>query len=372
MKVVLISVLSVVLISCGGKKEQVSPTGNYISGTLSNYDGRPVFLERLDPRTTKITDTIDVEEDGSFSLAPTVNEEGFYRVVVDQSNFCRLILAPGDTVKINADFTALERSYSVEQSDESDRVAWLSKLILDYGIKMDSLQKLLQKTQMTGDMVQMQNLYYAQQTMNMEVGKELNDFIEEDPSSLSSLSAVEKFDPNQDFEMYRKVEDAMKASKPNSIYAIELSKRLDKIRSIQIGNVPPDIILPNPNGDQVSLYSLRGKYVLIDFWASWCRPCRAENPNVVKAYKKYKDMGFEILGVSLDNSKKAWMSAIQQDELVWKHCSDLGGWNSAAAMLYQVQSIPATFLLDPEGKILDRNLRGDALDARLEELLAQK
>jgi peroxiredoxin len=137
----------------------------------------------------------------------------------------------------------------------------------------------------------------------------------------------------------------------------------------KIGSTPPEIALPTPEGTTFKLSQLRGKVVLIDFWASWCKPCRIENPNVVRMYQAYKGKGFEILGVSLDRDRKSWVDAIKQDGLTWKHVSDLQFWNSKAAQDYYVKAIPATFLLDKEGKIIGKNLRGPALEAKLKEVL---
>lgn len=134
------------------------------------------------------------------------------------------------------------------------------------------------------------------------------------------------------------------------------------------GMAAPEISLPDPDGNLVSLSGLKGKYVLIDFWASWCKPCRLENPNVVRVYNTYKDKGFEILGVSLDRTKDAWVKAIDQDGLGWLHVSDLRFWNSAAAQTYKVSSIPYTVLVDPDGKILAERLRGPSLEAKLKEI----
>jgi peroxiredoxin len=141
------------------------------------------------------------------------------------------------------------------------------------------------------------------------------------------------------------------------------------VANINPGGEAPEIDLKTPEGTQLKLSSLRGKYVLIDFWASWCGPCRKENPNVVRMYKQYHDKGFEILGVSLDNSKEKWMQAIQADGLTWKHVSDLAGWSSVAAKAYSVSSIPFTVLLDKNGKIIGKNLRGPALEEKLKEVL---
>jgi thiol-disulfide isomerase/thioredoxin len=136
-----------------------------------------------------------------------------------------------------------------------------------------------------------------------------------------------------------------------------------------VGAVPPEISLPTPTGKTFKLSDLRGKVVLLDFWASWCKPCRMENPNVVRVYQKYKDQGFDILSVSLDRTEQAWKQAIVQDNMDWHHVSDLKFWQSEAAKDYRVTSIPATFLLDREGRIIAKNLRGPALEAKLAEVL---
>lgn len=150
--------------------------------------------------------------------------------------------------------------------------------------------------------------------------------------------------------------------------ASQIQARVNQIKALMVGNTAPEIEQPTPEGQTLKLTDLRGQYVMIDFWASWCRPCRMENPNVVRAYNKYRKSGFEILGVSLDKDKNKWVQAIQQDGLTWKHVSDLGGWSARPAADYGISSIPATLLLDREGKILAKNLRGPALEAKLQEL----
>ncbi|MFL5731117.1 MAG: redoxin domain-containing protein [Cytophagaceae bacterium] len=159
---------------------------------------------------------------------------------------------------------------------------------------------------------------------------------------------------------------------PNSSYCKKLLAGIPK-GPPAIGELAPDIVLSDTLGKILALSSLKGKIVLIDFWASWCRPCRMENPNVVRAYDKYKDAGFTVFSVSLDDNKANWTRAIKVDNLKWSsHVSDLKGWQSSAAKQYGVNGIPATFLLDREGKVIGKNLRGEALEAKLQEVCPQK
>jgi peroxiredoxin len=140
---------------------------------------------------------------------------------------------------------------------------------------------------------------------------------------------------------------------------------------IDSGKYAPDISLPNIEGKIVTLSSLRGNYVLVDFWASWCGPCRAENPNVQRMFSKYKDKGFTIFSVSLDNQKNNWETAIQKDQMTWNHVSDLKMWNSVVVPLYKIDGIPLTLLLDKEGKIIGKNLRGIDLEKKLESIFGK-
>ena len=163
--------------------------------------------------------------------------------------------------------------------------------------------------------------------------------------------------------------EKMEKELPESAYTkslVEMSKNLGPLVE---GAIAPEIELQTPDGEMLALSSLRGKVVLIDFWASWCGPCRKENPHVKAIYEKYKDKGFEIYGVSFDNDRNQWLGAIRKDGLTWKHVSDLKGWNCAAKVPYQVQSIPQTFLLDEEGRIIKSGLRSNQLEPLLEQLL---
>lgn len=166
-------------------------------------------------------------------------------------------------------------------------------------------------------------------------------------------------------------EDAMAALDPSvhaSIYYTSLNEQVETMRLTAIGRKAPLFEQNDPDGNPVSLDSFRGKYVLLDFWAAWCSPCRKENPNIVAAYEKYKEKGFEVFGVSLDRDRNSWLKAIKDDNLTWTNVSDLNYWNNEASRLYNVSSIPASFLLDPDGAIIAKNLRGQDLHDKLAEI----
>ena len=210
--------------------------------------------------------------------------------------------------------------------------------------------------------------------LQVEQKATLKIFILSNPDSYLSLLALYSVagpspDPSEVDPLYNSLSDRLKATETAKV----LKKSLDGLRNTAIGVTAPDFTQNDVNGAPVKLSSFRGKYVLLDFWASWCGPCRQENPNVVKAYKKYKDKNFTILSVSLDKAtgKADWLAAIQNDGLSWTQVSDLKFWNNEVASLYSITSIPANFLIDPNGKIIARDLRGDDLQNKLEEVLAK-
>ena len=196
-------------------------------------------------------------------------------------------------------------------------------------------------------------------------------FIIDNPTSLVSLTALRSYTYSADYVDVEPLFHKMSPALQNSASGKKYAEQLEKLKGVAMGKTAPEFAMADTSGKMVSLSSFRGKYLLVDFWASWCGPCRQENPNVVKAYNNYKDKNFTILSVSLDrpDAKEKWMKAIHKDNLTWTHVSDLKFWNSEAAKLYGIQAIPQNFLLDPNGKIIGKNLRGEDLVNKLNEVL---
>jgi thiol-disulfide isomerase/thioredoxin len=191
-------------------------------------------------------------------------------------------------------------------------------------------------------------------------------------SHLVALWATNFLPAEKEMASLLEIADRLGKARPTHPQVQQFLNNLQRLQGVNEGAMAPEINLATPEGPTLALSSLRGKYVLIDFWASWCGPCRRENPNVVKTYAAYKDRGFEIYGVSLDQNREAWLKAIETDKLVWKHVSDLQYWSSAGAQAYQVNSIPQTFLVNREGRIIAKGLRGAALDQYLAQLFEIK
>jgi thiol-disulfide isomerase/thioredoxin len=373
-KTALLLVASLLLISCGGDKKKIN-TSFELKGTLSNaVGGETIYLEELSPTGKLILDSTKLDEKGNFSFERSAPAPGFYRVKTSEANFAMLILDSTQKIKLTGDLKDLGNTYTVEGSPDTKIFLELNDLGKIIQTRIDSFQQVFQ-VRVEGskkDSVTMAAINKDMEPAYMKIiaehQKKVAEVVSKNTGSLAALAGIQQLTPDEYMDIYKKVYADLSAKYPNSKYLANLKKNVEAYSRVSGGSVAPDFTLNTPEGKPLALSSLRGKIVMIDFWASWCGPCRKENPNVYKVYKKFHDKGFDILAVSLDDEKGKWLAAIEKDGLPWHHVSDLKGWDSEAAKLYGVDAIPFTVLLDKEGKIIGKGLRGSELEDKLEEL----
>lgn len=363
----------ILLAACTGEQNKFKVVGH-----VENMPEQTVYLEELNVNDIVILDSGKSNGKGDFELSAKAPEQGLYRLRFEQNKFILLSIDKG-TVKINADWAVLEQ-YTVTGSDASSSlrgfVTVLRKHMNDYntmGVVLDSMKA-------RGNDSLLADAKSRMEEMNMGFTRYIELYADTTKYLPNALFAVNMLNPAVEKayidvfvkNLGTKFADAKLArdyiAKYNGAMAAQ-GQQTPAAGGVMIGNTAPEITLPGMDGKEVSLSSFKGKYVLLDFWASWCGPCRRENPNVVEAFNKFKDKNFTVLGVSLDNDKEKWEAAIEKDNLTWTHISDLKGWESVAARVYGIESIPSNFLIGPDGKILARDLREDALEEKLEELL---
>lgn len=320
------------------------------------------------------TDTIVLKEDSTFSKRVPISEPGYYRVNFYNTQVINVILFKNN-VSIVVDGRDMKASSEITGSPEIDFIHKASKMLAEVqqAPEFSTLNADFEKARQAGDQVKMQQLQTQYMGLLSAKQKVVADLVRQQPASLGVINFLtgNSLDKDVFFDTYIFVADKLKKEWPNYYHAKEFIRMVDSQKATAIGSMAPEISLPNPDGKIIPLSSLRGKYVLVDFWAKWCGPCRQENPNVVRAYNTYKDKSFTVYGVSLDRNKEDWLKAINDDGLTWTHVSDLKYWQSEAAKTYNVTSIPFSILVDPKGVIIGKNLRGVALDKKLEELLAK-
>ena len=361
-----ISIIFSCLTACGNS----SGAGFQLKGTLEKHPNKWLYLEEIKETTVNKIDSAKTDSQGNFIFTKKVSKKDFYRLKLDQNNMVGIILDPGDEVVYLNNGISLQEIYTLEGTAEGALVLEIKDYkarISKYG---DSLNAVLSAIPAESQQAALPGLQDAYENFMTNHHNNLMKLIDKHPDKLGILIAAELIDPEMNFSDYEKLANYLNRSYSYSAVARQIINRAAQLKRTAVGQVAPEIDLPNPDGKNIPLSSLRGKVVLIDFWASWCGPCRKENPNVVNVYNKYKDKGFEVYSVSLDKDKNSWKNAIKQDGLPWKsHVSDLGFWSSSVVSQYGFQGIPYTVLIDKDGKILSKGLRGEKLEERLSVLL---
>jgi len=320
-------------------------------------------------------DTIQLKSNYTYSKTVKLSAPGYYKLTFFDRQQVDFILFKSN-VQINVDGNDARGFVEIKGSPEIDIIRQAQSIMAE-AERSPALVKLNEDFTAAVQAKDDAKIAQIQTTYQQEIAKtheKLAEYLRSQPASLGTINLLQSnvLDKDQYMSTYVAVAEKVKKEWPQYAVAKEFASMVDRMKVLSIGQVAPEISLPDTTGNVVKLSSLKGKYVLVDFWAKWCGPCRQENPNVVRAFQKYKDKGFTVFGVSLDRNKKDWLQAIKQDGLAWTHVSDLKYWQSEAAKTYNITGIPFSLLLDPEGKIIAKNLRGAALDNKLNEIFAKK
>jgi peroxiredoxin len=340
-----------------------------IKGTLQGTKPQDVSVFSYSDGT-KTLGAGEVDSLGVFWLEATLPEPDIYKLQFKDGMYLALVLIPGDSITITADMRDMIHTLEIGGSEASALIYSTEKQLGVFQAKMDSLTQLYNLGVQAGIGDSLLDIY-KNQFGEIETSKEafLVSFLKQHSDKLTVLFFVEKLSMDEYFDSYRVVDEGLYKKYPKNKFVVNFHNRVESSVKLAVGSPAPEIALPDPEGNIVKLSSLKGKVVLIDFWASWCGPCRRENPNMVKIYKEYNSKGFEIFSVSLDKAKDAWVKAIKDDGLTWTHVSDLKFWQCEAAITYNVSAVPYTVLLDREGKIAAKGLRGEELFNRIKALL---
>jgi thiol-disulfide isomerase/thioredoxin len=313
---------------------------------------------------------LDQKQNGTFLIKATVPVGDFY-VLRAGTNHINLIITNSDTIKVFGDGRDLLRNINIIGNPDSQHLLEFLRAQTDINALRDSIQNELAKNPMAqNELGQLYQSRYKQ----FEFFRDR--FIQQYPNSPALIAPMQTYNPETEFTQYSALAEIVIAAVPDGQVAQSLRQNVAAYRQraaaaqlLAPGNMVPELEGPSPDGTIYRLSSLKGKVVLIDFWASWCGPCRKENPAVVALYEKYKDKGFTVFSVSLDSDKNAWMRAIESDKLVWPyHISELKRWDGMLSRSYGVNSIPFTVLIDAEGKVIDKNLRGSMLEEKLHQI----
>jgi peroxiredoxin len=380
-QIIIISLVLLSLLSC---KEEAKPEGYVINGTTKEiYNGIRVYLQSPDEQGRPIDIDTAIVLDEKFKFEGKLENPKMLYIKVNSVTGNLPIILENSVVSIDINKQNIAKSEVKGSKSHDDYVAFIEGRnkaqmeVQSLSVKLDEAKFLKDEP----------NIEYYTEELNKAFEINTNfaaDFVKSHPDSYVSLFIVDAQTNlrDVDLDLYQNAFNDLSNELKNSEYGKNVQAKMDQVREFQeksqrlaIGQKAPNFTAPDANGNPISLYDIKGKVTIIDFWAAWCGPCRRENPNVVKVYNQFHDKGLEIIGISLDgtprqpDAKAAWLKAVEDDQLTWYHVSNLQYFNDPVAQMYDISAIPATFIIDEEGTIIAKNLRGIALEQKIAELL---
>lgn len=342
-----------------------------VSGMIWNLENDTLKLSKyLGNKYVDYASTV-ADKKGNFSFSTDLPAKDYYVIRVGENQHLNIILEGNDSVKVYGDGKNIFNYANFEGSEASSKMNEFVRTSEYFKFRLDSLRNVVKREPARQNEV---NTFYQKIFQTFDGYRQR--FIADNSNSPALMPVLTTYDMEKEFNRYEVVANYLIAAFPGSPTTEQVKLQLNQAKQrnlasqkISARKPAPNIRIPNPKGDTLQLSDLKGKVVLLDFWASWCGPCRKENPNVVRLYEKYNKDGFEVFSVSFDTSKEKWEAAIAKDGLVWPyHVSELKGWRNAAGQEYQVKGIPFTVLIDQEGNILQTKLRGAQLEQALQQI----